>query len=409
MDNIKIIFSDFDGILTDGKRYMGVNEEHIKCYNMKDGLAINNIRSLGIEIIIISGDNSTVTERICKRLNFSYTEYYLGIKNKKNKLDEILNDKKLNYNDALYIGDDLNDIDCLKSCKFKLTSRDCNEKLLSINSIKRLNSKGGEGCFSEIYNMFIREREKKKKICFIPARYGSTRLEGKPLLKINGKTIINLVWEKVKKCKLIDDIIILTDDNRIKNEVINFGGKCAIITDICLNGTDRIIKYLQKNENICDLVINVQGDEPFINPDNIDKCIENYLIKKKYINDMVCSTLYYKYESKDDTIKRTNGKIVFDNNNNILYCSRNVIPGSKNNYFNNSYEYNGHIGVFVFDKNYLLKKYSIENTKNQLSEDIEWLKILEQGYKINAVLVDNYEIGVNTQDDYEYLLNKYEL
>ena len=122
---------------------------------------------------------------------------------------------------------------------------------------------------------------------------------------------------------------------------------------------------------------------------------------------MVCSTLYYKYNSKEEIIKRTNGKIVFDNNNNILYCSRNVIPGCKNTFYNNNYNYNGHIGVFVFDKNYLLEEYVKENTKNQLSEDIEWLKILEQGYKINAVLVDNYEIGVNTPEDYKYLLNKY--
>jgi 3-deoxy-manno-octulosonate cytidylyltransferase (CMP-KDO synthetase) len=413
MNNIKIIFSDFDGVFTDGKRYMGINEEHIKCYNMKDGLAIKNIRSLGIKIIIISGDNSNVTKRICERLNFSDSDYYLGIKHKKSKLDQLLAEYNLNYNNAMYIGDDLNDIECLKSCKYKFIPNNCNEKLFSIKSITKLKSNGGEGCFSEIYNKLIESLNNNycnfKKICFIPARYGSTRLEGKPLLKINGKTIINLVWEKVSNCKYIDDIIVLTDDERIYNEVIHFGGKCGIIKDECLNGTDRIIKYIQKNKNICDIVVNVQGDEPFINPENIDKCIENYLNKKNKFEDMVCSTLYYKYNSKEELKKRTNGKIVLDNNNNILYCSRNVIPGCKNNYFNKNYHYNGHIGVFVFDKKYLLNEYSKENTKNQLSEDIEWLKILEQGYKINAVLVDEYEIGVNTKEDYDFLINKYQI
>ena len=128
----------------------------------------------------------------------------------------------------------------------------------------------------------------------------------------------------------------------------------------------------------------------------------------KKINKMVCSTLYFKYKNEIEVKKRTNGKIILDNDNNILYCSRNIIPGTKKDIINKNYEYNGHIGVFVFEKKYLLNEYSKENTKNQISEDIEWLKILEQGYKINAVLVNNYEIGVNTKEDYDYLINKYQ-
>ena len=121
------------------------------------------------------------------------------------------------------------------------------------------------------------------KYCFIPARYHSSRLPGKPLLKINGKTIIRLVYEQVKKCNLIDDIIVLTDDERIKKEVESFRGSVAIVVDDCLNGTERIVKFLKNNDyfrNNADIIINVQGDEPFINPSNIDKCIKNYLEKK---------------------------------------------------------------------------------------------------------------------------------
>lgn len=116
---------------------------------------------------------------------------------------------------------------------------------------------------------------------FIPARYNSSRLPGKPLLKINNKSIINLVYDNVTKLKNIDNIIILTDDIRIKNECNSFGGKCEIITEDCLNGTERIIKYLKKKEINDGIIVNVQGDEPFINYSNIQKAIDNFIDKKK--------------------------------------------------------------------------------------------------------------------------------
>ena len=108
-------------------------------------------------------------------------------------------------------------------------------------------------------------------LCCIPARYNYSRLPGKPLLKINNKTIINLVYNKTEQTK-VNKIVVLTDDKRIYNEVISFGGNCFIINDICLNGTDRIIKYLNKIDNTYyDIIINIQGDEPFIKPEVVNQ------------------------------------------------------------------------------------------------------------------------------------------
>lgn len=243
------------------------------------------------------------------------------------------------------------------------------------------------------------------KVCFIPARYPSTRLPGKPLLEIKGIAIIERVYQQVKKCHLVDKIIVLTDDKRIKDKVESFGGNCEIVTEECLNGTERIIKYIQKNIDCCDLVINVQGDEPFIDPTAIDKCIANYI--KQTDSSVKCSTLHHKLDSEEEIRKRSNGKLVLDNFNNIMYCSRNIIPGTKKNEYDKHINYYGHIGIFVFDKTYLLEEYTKENTPNQLNEDIEWLKILEQGYRINSVCVDDPEISVDTKEDYIYLLDKY--
>lgn len=240
-------------------------------------------------------------------------------------------------------------------------------------------------------------------IC-IPARYGSSRLEGKPLMKICNKTIINHVYDNVSKLNY--KTVILTDDDRIYNEVIGFGGNCEMITEDCLNGTERIIKYLQKHNISSGVIVNVQGDEPFINHHNIEKAINNYFEKKD--DKLVCSTLFYSTKDSHEIKSRSRGKLVLDKNNNIMYCSRNIIPAFKSMEFNPEHTYKIHVGIFVFDCDYLLNYYQKENTNLQLCEDIEWMKIMEQGFRINAVEIENHEIGVDTIEDLNYLKEKYE-
>jgi len=399
----KILICDFDGVFTNGKRYFNEDGSHSKHYNMKDGLAIKNIRKLGFITILCSGDSSDVTIIIAKRLGFAHI--FTNIGNKVQFLNTFLQKNDYSWSDVHYIGDDLSDKACLLSAGYKYAPHDCNKQLLSIKNLVQLETKGGEGCISELYTLF--SVEKQKKVCFIPARYGSTRLPGKPLLEINGKTIIQRVYEQVKQCRFIDDVIIVTDDEIIIEEINRFKGKYRLIKDDCLNGTERIILCLQKEPDLCDLVINVQGDEPFINPKHIDQCIKNYLEKKYTIPGLRCSTLHSVENNIEEIRKKSKGKVVLDKYNNIMYCSRNIIPGSKQSDINPIIDYYEHIGVFVYDKDYLLTEYMDENTKYQLSEDNEWLKIIEQGYRVNSVLVEATEKGVDTSEDYKYLINKY--
>ena len=244
-------------------------------------------------------------------------------------------------------------------------------------------------------------------LCCIPARYNSSRLKGKPLLKINNKTIINMVYEQVKKTIINkDNIIILTDNDEIYNEVVNFGGKCFIIKEKCLNGTDRIINYLNHIEHSnYNFILNVQGDEPFINPNAINKLIEEHF--NKY-NNNICSTICYKTNNTEEIKLKSKGKVIVNKNNNILYCSRNIIPTSYHYDIINNIEYNIHVGIFLYNKDYLLTYYHKENTYYQLLEDIEWLKIIEQGFNINTIFYDKMERGIDTKEDYQYLLNKYQ-
>ena len=243
-----------------------------------------------------------------------------------------------------------------------------------------------------------------KIVACIPARYKSTRLPGKPLLKIKDKTIINRVYDRVMQSKLIDMVYILTDDVRIEQEVIRFGGNCIYKNIDCLNGTERICKSLEFIDKNYTIIVNIQGDEPFIDPLNIDKCIKNF-IEKNY-NHFVCSTLHAKIDY-NEAIKTSIGKLVLDHNNNIMYCSRTPIPSTKSGKINQTINYYGHIGLFVFNRDYLENHYMEKNYPYQLSEDIEWLKIIESGNRINSVCVEFSEISVDTEEDYNYLVAKY--
>ena len=241
-----------------------------------------------------------------------------------------------------------------------------------------------------------------KILCCIPARYQSSRLPGKPLLKINGKTIINLVYDRVKESN-VKNIVVLTDDQRIYDEVINFGGKCCMVDEECLNGTERIVNYLNKIDHNCfDKILNVQGDEPFI-----DSNVINRLITENYKNTNECSTVCYCTREENEIVSKSKGKVILDNNNNILYCSRNVIPYCKNSNIVRDIDYYIHVGIFLFDKKYLLNNFLKGNTRHQLIEDIEWLKIIEDGGKINTIISEKMETGVDTIEDYEYLKKKY--
>jgi len=253
-----------------------------------------------------------------------------------------------------------------------------------------------------------------KFIACIPARYGSSRLCGKPLFEINGKPIIQHVYERVCNVDILDKVIVLTDDERIANIIKNIDGNVEIIKDDCLNGTDRICYYLDKIDYSNTVIVNVQGDEPFIDPNNIKLAIKNYIDRKKVDDKIVCSTLHYETIDEKSIRSHSRGKMVMDLDNNIMYCSRNPIPSSKSTelvYKNDGTleTYNLHIGVFVFDSDYLMRYYRNNNTPLQLKEDIEWMKIMEQGFHINSVKTENHEIGVDTIDDYNYLKNKYVL
>lgn len=231
----------------------------------------------------------------------------------------------------------------------------------------------------------------KKILGIIPARYASTRFPGKPLADICGKSMIQCVYERALKAKSLCGVLIATDDEKIFNAVKNFGGQ-AVMTDLNLpNGTARCEQAAKiYNENI-DAVINIQGDEPLLDPLMIDEVAE-------LLNECECATLCSELEN--DFSNPNIVKVVISQNNYALYFSRSLIPYERNKLILPIYQ---HIGIYGYSFEFLKKYVTLPPTPLSEAESLEQLKILEHGYKIRVKVTSCSDIGrgVDTPEDLE--------
>jgi 3-deoxy-manno-octulosonate cytidylyltransferase (CMP-KDO synthetase) len=225
----------------------------------------------------------------------------------------------------------------------------------------------------------------------IPARYGSTRFPGKALADINGKPMIQWCYESSLKSKLIDKLIVATDDKRIFDAVKKFGGEVVMTSKKHKSGTDRIAEAVKKYK--CDIVANIQGDEPFIDFRTIDKAIE--ALKKD--KDAQVSTVAKKITDKKEINNPNTVKVVFDENFNALYFSRSVIPYDRDG--NGKASYYRHYGLYVYRKDYLMKITKLPESRLEKIEKLEQLRVLENGGKIKIVLTNKDSISIDTRKD----------
>ena len=245
-------------------------------------------------------------------------------------------------------------------------------------------------------------------ICFcIPARYESTRLQHKLLLKLGEESCIRKTIKQVMKSKFFNNnIFVLTNSLTIKEEISDLPCQIIMTGDNYKNGSDRISKNLNLINKQYNTVTNIQADEPYISPKNIDYCIENHLSNNT--NNLFYTTLHEETNSMEYLKSTASLKMIVDNNDNVLYYSRNIIPWNKNDKIDDSYNYKTFTGIYVYNRNILEIYSQMEDTPLQLMEDCEQLKILENGYKIKSFPTVEYnEISLNTIEDYNYLKNKY--
>ena len=225
----------------------------------------------------------------------------------------------------------------------------------------------------------------------IPARYKSTRFEGKPLAIIGIKTMIQMVYEKCLKSNLLAQVIVATDDQRIYDHVRSFGGQVAMTSTNIVTGSDRCYEAI-KHDN-WDLVVNIQGDEPLIDPTVIDACIQALLDAPE----AVCSTPVVPSREEIDSPHIV--KVALNQKLEALYFSRYPIPFFRD--FSNQKQYYRHIGLYCYRKPFLQQYVAMPQTPLEIAESLEQLRILENGYKIQCCLVDYQSIGVDTPEDLE--------
>ncbi len=234
-----------------------------------------------------------------------------------------------------------------------------------------------------------------KKIGVIPSRLGSSRLPNKPLLKILGKSMLEHVYKRSLLCLELDDLIVATCDNEIMDEVKNFGGKAIMTSDSHERCTDRIAEAVQNLK--FDIIVNIQGDEPLVHPDMIQNSIREINLEEGYQSVNNASKIYNFDEFNDPN----NVKLVFNQNNEALYFSREPIPSIKKHLKTQSYFGYKQVCIISFTKDYLFKFNSYNQTKLEKIESIDMLRSLENGDKIKIVETEHKNWSVDTKDDLE--------
>jgi len=246
-----------------------------------------------------------------------------------------------------------------------------------------------------------------KKVIIIPARLDSSRLPKKVLLDLKGKTVIQRVYEQCLKVKNVDGVYVATDSIEIKEVCETFTNNVIITKSTHKSGTDRIGEAVSAID--CDIVINVQGDEPFIEPSLIEALVNSFSN-----SDISMSSAMSKINNVKDLQNTNVVKVVTDLHNNALFFSRSLIPFprdvkeisiakeviEKGQFFR-------HIGIYGYRKDFLLKFVNMEQSYLEKVEKLEQLRALENGFKIKMIEANSSLIGIDTQEDYEEALKKY--
>lgn len=229
-----------------------------------------------------------------------------------------------------------------------------------------------------------------KVLCIIPARYASTRLPGKPLRDIAGKPMIVRVYERATGAQRVHEVVVATDDERIRAAVEGHGGHAVMTRADHATGTDRLAEVAAQRPD-CDLIINVQGDEPLIDPAVIDALVAPF----EHDTALMMATAKTEITDAAEMENPNNVKVVTDHTGNALYFSRARIPYARNA----GAKVYKHIGIYAYRRDFLLAYAKMVQTELECSESLEQLRALENGYRIRVVETDAVFIGVDTEED----------
>lgn len=240
----------------------------------------------------------------------------------------------------------------------------------------------------------------------IPARYASTRFPGKPLAMISGVSMIERVYKQVSACSLINAAVVATDDQRIFEHVKNFGGRVIMTSPNHQSGTDRIGEAIHKLAGVgekFDIAVNIQGDEPFIQPAQIEKVIGLFSHSHTQI-----ATLIKKIETEEELFNPNVVKVVTDKNGKAMLFSRSPIPyirGQQEKTWIDKHSFYKHIGIYAYQTQILEQLVKLEPAPGELAESLEQLRWLWNGYAIYTETTEFETFGIDTPEDLSKLTN----
>lgn len=243
----------------------------------------------------------------------------------------------------------------------------------------------------------------KKIVGIIPARYASTRFPGKPLIDIQGKSMIRRVYEQARKCASLSDVIVATDDERIQREVLGFGGKVCLTSPDHPSGTDRCAEVVETLGLNCDAVVNIQGDEPFIAPEQISlvcRCFDDERTE--------LATLIKKISNPEILFNPNSPKVIIDRDQFAIYFSRHPLPyirGAEEKDWINRHTFYQHIGIYGYRTDVLKKITQLQPSSLEKAESLEQLRWLEHGYRVKTAVTTFETLAIDTPDDLNRVLH----
>jgi len=234
-----------------------------------------------------------------------------------------------------------------------------------------------------------------KAIGVIPARWGSTRFEGKVIANLLGKPVVQHVWENAKKAKTLDDLVVACDDERIMKVVKEFGGKAIFTSPNQPSGTDRLAEVV--NPLDVEIAVNIQGDEPLMKPIMIDNLV--MALQDEKVAQM--ATVMKKIEDESELTNSNVVKVIADKNGYAIYFSRYAIPYNRTGEADEKKRpvYYKHIGLYAFTKDFLFTFRNLPHSALENAEKLEQLRVIENGYKIKIVETKFDTVGVDTHED----------
>lgn len=238
----------------------------------------------------------------------------------------------------------------------------------------------------------------------IPSRYASTRFPGKPLVMIDGKSMIQRVYEQASKAGILSKVVIATDDKRIVNHIEGFGGNVLMTSETHQNGTSRCWEVVAQSDEDFEVVVNIQGDEPFIDPEQINQVAKIFESSETEIG-----TLVKRIDSNEELFDANVVKVVIDSNRKALLFSRQTIPflrGIPPEDWLNKHAFYKHIGLYAYRYDVLKKIVRLSPTVLEKAERLEQLRWIENGFALNVEITTQEALSIDTPEDLSKLTNR---